>query len=384
MNRIAIVTATRAEYGLLKPLIKRVLNEKAVELDLIVTGGHLSKKQGMTVREIEEDGIPIAHRIDILENDNSPYGISLTMSNAMRGFAGCFREDRPDLLVILGDRTEMLGVASAAMNERIPIAHIHGGEITQGAVDDSVRHALTKLSYLHFTSTEAYRKRVIRLGEEPDRVYNFGALGVENILSTSFISEKEIRRDIGVQDCVPYAVVTFHPATLENDTEDSIEELLEAMNQKSDVYYCITGANADAGGDRINAALKKYAHENVDRAFFTESLGMVRYLSALKHASFVLGNSSSGILEAPVFGVPTVNIGDRQKGRLKADSVIDCEPGCRSIYEAIDWALKMKCKPSNLYGDGHTSEKIMNVIMETLLDGGINVKKHFYDGGWDV
>ena len=218
MKKIAIVTATRAEYGLLTPLIRRIINDKELKLELIVTGAHLSDKQEYTINAIYEDGFPISHIIPILEGGNSAYDISATMANAIRGFARCFRDDRPDMVVILGDRTEMLGIASAAMNERIPIAHIHGGEITEGAVDDCIRHALTKMSYIHFTATEEYRNRVIQLGESPNRVFNVGSLGTENILNEKLMNENEIRDDIGISLDKKYSVVTFHPVTLVDET----------------------------------------------------------------------------------------------------------------------------------------------------------------------
>lgn len=377
--KICIVTSTRAEYGLLKPLIKKVYDDEDLELELIVTGTHLVEKHGMTVNEIIKDGFPISYKIPILEEKNSAYDISLTMANAIKGFAGCFRDDRPDMVVVLGDRTEMLGIASAAMNERIPIAHIHGGEVTEGAVDDCVRHALTKMSYLHFTSTREYQKRVIQLGENPERVYCVGALGAENILTQSLWSEEMLRRDLGIDDNKPYVVMTYHPVTLEDNTvEQQIHELEAAMDSHPELFYVMTAANADAGGDVANRLLKEFA-DSRDNAIFVVSLGMIRYLSAVKYASFVLGNSSSGILEAPVLGTPTVNIGDRQKGRLQADTVINCVALKDSINQAIEHALSMPHKATDMYGDGTTSEKIVQVIKDYLQYNMIDLKKHFYD-----
>ncbi|MBQ7582795.1 MAG: UDP-N-acetylglucosamine 2-epimerase (hydrolyzing) [Lachnospiraceae bacterium] len=378
MKRIAVVTATRAEYGLLSPLIKRIMNDDELEPVLIVTGGHLSAKQGDTVSEIREDHIPIAHEIAILDEDNSSVGISVTMANALRGFAACFHEDRPDMAVIMGDRTEILAVAAAAMNERIPLVHIGGGEITEGAVDDCVRHALSKMSYLHFVSTEDYRRRVIQMGEAPERVYNVGALSTENILTQELVSEEEFRTFAGIPETMKYVVVTFHPVTLEDATVDvQIKELTDAMRARTDLFYVITGANADAGGDRANELLEAFAGGSRN-AFFTQSLGMKRYLSAVKYAAFVLGNSSSGLIEAPVLGTPTVNIGDRQRGRLLADTVINAEPYADRIAKAMDRALLLPHKPSYLYGDGHTSEKMVEIIKKTLHDHP-DLKKGFYD-----
>ncbi len=379
MKKIAVVTATRAEYGLLTPLIKRIDEDDELELDLIVTGAHLSEKQGHTIDDIRNDGFIIAHEISILEEGNTAYGISLTMANAIKGFAVCFRDDRPDIVVILGDRTEMLGVAVAAMNERIPIAHIHGGEVTEGAVDDCVRHALSKMSYLHFTSTEVYRKRVIQLGENPARVYNVGALGAENILKQKLMLEEEIRDNLEIPLNTQYAVVTFHPVTLEDNTiERQIEMLCKVMEEKNDIFYIVTASNADMGGDVANAILKRYCENHKNTKFF-HSLGMKRYLSAVRYATFVLGNSSSGILEAPVLGTLTVNIGDRQKGRLMTDTIINCRTDASEILNAIKRAEIMLHQPTNFYGDGTTSEKIVEIMKKHLNQKEINLKKGFYD-----
>ena len=375
---MAIVTATRAEYGLLSPLIRLINTDCELTLDLIVTGAHLSDKYGYTLDEIRKDGFDIDYEIPILDEDNSPLGISITMANAIKGFARCFKDDRPDMVVILGDRTEMLGVAVAALNERIPIAHIHGGEVTEGAIDDCIRHAITKMSYLHFASTEVYRNRIIQMGEEPDRVFNVGALGTENILSQQLLTEEVFRKDVGIPDGMDYAVVTFHPVTMEDDTvEKQIEELCESMKSKSNYFYLITGSNADAGGDKANNILRTFASDSKNRCF-VQSLGMERYLSAVKYAAFVLGNSSSGIIEAPTLGTPTVNIGDRQKGRIMAPSVICCKPFVDDIVNAIERAVLFGKRPSKLYGDGHTSEKIVYEIKRSFIDG-IRLKKSFYN-----
>ncbi len=378
MKRIAVVTSTRAEYGLLFPLINQVDSTDEFELDLIVTGTHLSQTRGYTINDIRKDGIKISHEIPILDEDNTPYGVSVTMANAVKGFAKCFRDDRPDMVIILGDRTEMLGVAIAALNERVPIAHIHGGELTEGAVDDCIRHSITKMSYLHFVSTEVYRQRVIQMGEGPDRVFNVGALGVENILTQDLMSEDEIRADVGILENLKYAVVTFHPVTMESETAIvQVGELCRAMNGRPDLFFLITGANADAGGDGINRCLNEFA-DNHTNALFITNLGMKKYLSAVKYAAFVLGNSSSGIIEAPTFGTPTVNIGDRQKGRIMPWSVVCCGWNHESIESAIDTALGIPNQQILLYGDGHASERIIEIIKKTL-DNGISLKKGFYD-----
>ena len=379
MKKIAVVTATRAEYGILTPLIRAIQNDQELELELIVTGTHLSEKYGCTKSFIEADGFPISHEVPILEDGNTPYDISMTMANAITGFAACLRDDRPDMLVILGDRTEMLGVAAAAMNERIPIAHLHGGEVTEGAVDDCVRHALTKMSYLHFTAAQAYKKRVIQLGESPDRVFFVGALSTENILKAKLLDEASVRHDIGIPEGMPYSVVTFHPVTLEeNSASRQVSALCAAMEHRDDIFYLITMANSDVGGDTVNKMLGAFAdkHKNVK---LVSSLGMIRYLSAVKYARFVLGNSSSGIIEAPVLGTPTVNIGDRQQGRLMADTIINCAPETDSIIQAITAAEKTAHSPTLMYGDGSTSQKIVEQIKKHLLGDMIDLKKKFYD-----
>jgi len=382
MKKVAIITATRAEYGILVPLIDAVNKHPMLELQLYVTGTHLSPKFGNTINEIENDGFPIFKQVPILEDGNTAYDVSCTMANALKRFAKCFHDNRADIIIILGDRTEMLGVASAAMNEQIPIAHICGGEITEGAVDDCVRHAISKMSYLHFTSTQDYRKRVIQMGEEPKRVYNVGSLSTENILHAPLMSEQEIKKSVGI-DNVPYAVVTFHPVTLEQNTaEVQTIELCKAMEENDNYFFLLTKANADVGGDTVNRILQNFASKNKAKAKLVASLGMKRYLSAVKFASFVLGNSSSGIIEAPVLGTPTVNIGDRQRGRIMVESIINCKPNSKDISKAIKIVGSMTHKPTLIYGDGHTSEKIIENLIEFFKLDDVQLKKRFYDLKW--
>lgn len=379
MKKIAVVTATRAEYGILRPLICRLQKDTEFELQLIVTGMHLSEKYGNTQVEIEKDKIPVFRKIPILEDGNSAYDVSVTMANALFRFAGYFRDEKPDMVIVLGDRTEILGICAAAMNEGIPIAHLHGGELTEGAVDDCIRHAVTKMSYLHFTASETYRNRVIQLGESPDRVFNVGALGVENILHTQLFSYEDMCREIGIPNDQKYVVVTFHPVTQEpGEEQHQTQELIAAMREKSGYFYLITKANADAGGQRVNELLEDFS-EKVPNAKLVSSLGMVRYLSALKYSEFALGNSSSGIIEAPALGIPTVNIGERQRGRLMADTIVQCEPEKEQILEAMDEAAVMPHKVSTLYGDGETSAKIVRILKNFLFCNKINLKKRFYD-----
>lgn len=384
MKKICVITATRAEYGLLKPLVKQLMRTPGFETQLVATGAHLVESLGNTWQEIEKDNIGIYKKIPIQSQGDESYHATLTMANALVQFGKYFQEEKPDLLVVLGDRTEILAFCAAAVNEHIPIAHIHGGELTQGAVDDSIRHAVTKMSYLHFTSTEEYRKRVIQMGEEPGRVYHVGALGVENILNEELLSRELLEGAAGFPASQDYAVVTFHPVTLEPDTAISqVKELFAAMQAKPELFYLITKANADAGGRAINEFMERMS-ANSPNMKLVASLGMKRYLSAVKYARFVLGNSSSGIIEAPSLGVPTVNIGDRQKGRIMAGSVLCCEPEKKQILAAMEQAMHMAGgRWENPYGDGGTSRKIVSVLKGWLEEGRIDLKKKFYDIPWN-
>lgn len=380
MKRICILTATRAEYGLLSPLIKKLIKEPEFDVRVAVTGMHLSPEFGLTWKEIEADGVPIDRKIEMLLSADTSAAITKSMGVALMGFADYFAETAPDALIVLGDRYETLAVCIAAMNARIPIFHIHGGELTEGAVDDAIRHSITKMSYLHFTSTEEYRKRVIQLGEEPDRVFNVGALGVENALHVRKMSQAELEESLGWQLGDAYAVLTFHPVTLENNTaEQQVQELLAAIERFPDIKFLATKANADAGGRVINEKLQQYASMH-DHLRVYDSLGMQRYLSAIQYAGFVIGNSSSGIIEVPSFGIPTVNIGDRQKGRIRGKSVWDSIPQRDIIEETIGKVLAAgRGMYDNPYGDGKTSDKISDIVRTQLEKGNISVLKRFYD-----
>ena len=387
MKEIAVVTATRAEYGLLRPVILALQDSPCFRVSLLVTGAHLSKEFGYTIHEIKRDYLPIAAEIPILSGLDTPRGISQTMSNALLGFSAYFEAHRPDGIMVLGDRYEILAVCCAAMNERIPILHLHGGETTQGAIDEAIRHSITKMSYLHFTSNEQHRKRVIQLGEQPDRVFNVGAPGVENALHLPLMTKSELEQSIGFSLTKRYAVVTFHPVTLEGEPpEQQLYELFAAMDA-FDLSYIITKSNADAGGQRINHTIDEFAKSRSNIAVF-DSLGITRYLSAVKYSDAVIGNSSSGIIEVPSFGVPTVNIGDRQKGRMQAESVIQCQPNQEDICRAIDLALSDSFRSrikhvKNPYGDGDTSKKIVSVL-EQRFSGEIDLKKTFYDIDFEI
>lgn len=381
MKKIAVVTATRAEYGILKPLIARLLMEDSFETQLIVTGSHLSKKFGYTIEEIKKDKFPIYKKIPILEESDTVISVSRTAAKAMCNFASYYEIEKPNMIIVLGDRTELLGICGAALIANIPIAHIHGGELTQGAVDDAVRHAVTKMSYLHFPATELYRKRILQMGEEPDRVFNVGALSTENILNEVLLSKEELCKELKLDSKIPYIVVTYHPVTREqnNSVQEQMKNFLAALETHTEYQFLITKANSDLGGQEINQIFQEFEKIH-DHVKVVDSLGMKRYLSAVKHCLFVLGNSSSGVIEAPVLGVPTVNIGDRQNGRIMAKSVVQSDIDTQSILNAISQAERMHIEnPDYLFGNGHTSEKIVNIIKKFLLEEKIDLKKKFFD-----
>lgn len=386
VKKICVVTATRAEYGLLANLISCINEDKELELCLVVTGTHLSKDYGNTVREIEQSGIDIAERIDILEADNSPAGISKTMGNASIRFGEMFARQKPDMLVVLGDRYELIPICSSALLFQIPIVHISGGEVTVGALDDIFRHCVTKMSLLHFPGCEEYRKRIIQLGETPERVYNYGDVGVENIVKMDFMSKEELEESIGFSLDVPYGCVTFHPVTVEPQAGvRQVEELLDALEAFPEMKFIITKANADAGGKEINEIINSYVERNKNWICFY-SLGIRRYLSALKYSAMVIGNSSSGIVEAPCFHIPTINIGSRQEGRLLAESIINCAPQKEAIIEAIKKANSEEFRESaknavNPYGEGNTSYHIVEEIKRYFENP--EFQKKFYDLKWE-
>ena len=384
MKKITILTATRAEYGLLLPVIKRLYEISELEVKIVVTGAHLSPEFGMTIKEIEADGIQIDRKIEMLLSADTPSAITKSMGLAMISFADYFEESRPDALLVLGDRYEILAVCCAAMNARIPIFHMYGGDTTEGAVDEVVRHAVTKMSYLHFTSTDINRNRVIQMGESPDRVFVVGSTGVENVLNIECYTKKELENELGFELGKKYAVATFHPVTLEQDTAKiQIKELLDAVEKFPEINFLFTKANADVEGRIINIMISQYAKKSKN-IFLVDSLGVRKYFSAIKYATFVIGNSSSGIGEVPSFGIPTINIGDRQQGRIHGITVIDCNPIESEIKDAITIAMseefnkKIK-NTKNPYGDGNTSSKITKIISEMLLNGNVNIKKKFND-----
>jgi UDP-N-acetylglucosamine 2-epimerase (non-hydrolysing) len=380
-KKIAVFTGTRAEYGLLYWLIKDISEDPELTLQLLVTGMHLSPEFGETYEQIEKDGFNIDEKIEILLSSNSSIGTAKSIGLGILGFADALDRLSPDVLVILGDRFEALSVAQTAMIMRIPILHLHGGEITEGAYDDAIRHAITKLSYLHGTSTEEYRQRVIQLGESPERVKNIGAIGLDHLLRSNFMSINEIAESLGFELSEPYFLVTYHPVTLgEEPPEASFLALTGALDEFKGHKVIITYPNADDGGRKIIPLLEAYARENADRVLAIPSLGQKRYLSTVKHATAVIGNSSSGIIEVPAFDVPTVNIGVRQKGRLAAKSVLNCPADKKSIIEAIEAAVLRSYKSPNEkihnpYGSGNASAQAIDMLKS--LD--FEPTKSFYD-----
>lgn len=383
--KVCVITGTRAEYGLLRPILFKFRDNNKIDLTLVVTGSHLSNSFGNTQDEIIKDGFLNYIKIPVPIEDDSKEGMAVSAGMAMAGFAGFFKDYKPDIVVILGDRFEIFAAVSAAHIIGIPVAHISGGDITEGAVDDAIRHCITKMSYLHFPGCAQSAKRIIQMGEQPDRVFNVGELGVENCLDMKLISRKELSENIKFKDILKdYSVVTFHPVTMEDNTAISqLYELMKAMDAKKDMSYIITMANADAGGRAVNNI---WIQEGKKRSnwLVIASLGVLRYLSVVKYAKLVIGNSSSGLVEAPSLGTPTVNIGNRQKGRMMAESVICCASDKTEIFKAMNNALadEFQEKAKHIkspFGDGTTSNQIVNIILGYLENSEKTRDKHFYD-----
>lgn len=386
MKKVCVVTGTRAEYGLLKPVIDKIHKSNELELQLVVTGMHLSTEFGLTYKEIEEDGYPITFKVEMLLGSDTPVGITKSMGVALIGFADCFDINKPDIVVVLGDRYEMLAAASAAMIARIPIAHIHGGELTEGVVDEAIRHSITKMSHLHFTAVEEYRKRVIQLGESPLSVYNVGSLGVENAKTVNLLQQEELENILKFNFKFPTIMITYHPVTLENATaKNQLEEILNVIDKHKEISVIFTKANADTNGRIINEMIDDYVKINRNRCGKYTSLGQQKYLSVLQYCDAVVGNSSSGIIEVPSFRIPTVNIGDRQRGRVHAESVIDCGNSREQIENAIQKALSSEFRNKigdiqNPYEGKRTSDDIVEIISKAVYEG-IDLRKRFFDIG---
>ena len=382
MRNIAVVTGTRAEYGLLKPLIQAIKEEKDFNLQLLVTGMHLMSEFGNTYLQIEKDGFTIDAKIeDGLEGDDA-LAISSAVGRATIGFAETYHRLEPDLIIVLGDRSEILAAVTAAIIANIPVAHIHGGETTEGAYDEFIRHAITKMSHLHFASSEVYRKRIIQMGEHPSTVFNVGAIGIDSIKNLKLLSKEEFEEAINYKLDKLNILITFHPVTLENSTaEAQFQELINALDKLKNVTLIFTKPNSDKGGKVIIKMIDDYVNKNSNKSIAFTSLGQLRYLSALKFVDVVVGNSSSGILEVPIFKKPTINIGERQKGRLMTDSIINCNAKEEDITAAISVALSVDFnkkiqQQSNPYGNGTATNQIMTILRKSNI---LNTKKSFYD-----
>jgi GDP/UDP-N,N'-diacetylbacillosamine 2-epimerase (hydrolysing) len=379
MRKVAVVTGTRAEYGLLKNIIRKINDDLELELQLIVTGTHLSTEYGYTIEEICKDGFEIKDEIDILLESNNKQGVAKSMGLAMLGIAQSFSRLKPELLLILGDRYEIFASAAVAMAMNIPIAHISGGEITEGAMDDQIRHSITKMAHIHFPGAGIYRKNIIKMGEEEWRVFNVGDPGIENIKNMNFLTKNEIQEDLGVEVDRDTLLVTFHPVTLEiEQLPYQIENLIHALEEVNKKMI-ITFPNSDNGGKYIINELKKFKAKN-NKVYLYENLGVRRYLSVLRLCGAVIGNSSSAIVEAPALKIPVVNIGNRQKGRLMADNIVQCNYSSVEIVNSINLVLNeefsQKVKSiKSLYGEGNTSKEIVSIIKEIDIDEKLMKKK---------
>ena len=381
-RKICIITGTRAEYGLLRWVIESVRDAPELELQLVVTGMHLSPEFGLTYREIEKDGFKINYKIEMLLSSDTPAGLAKSMGLGLIGFGDAFQKLHPDLILVLGDRFEIFSAVSAAMVAQIPVAHIHGGEATEGLIDEPIRHSISKMSHLHFVAAEEYRKRVIQLGENPGRVFLVGGMGIDNIRKMDLLDRSTLEDALDFKLGLKNLLITFHPVTLENATSaQQMSELLAALKMLEDTHLIFTMPNADTFGRVIFEMIKKFVAENLYARAYT-SLGQLKYLSCIRHVDGVVGNSSSGLIEVPSFSKGTINIGDRQRGRLKAKSVIDCSPKQRSITASLqklyskEFQLILKTV-KNPYGDGGASEKVVDTLIRTPLKD--ILKKRFFD-----
>jgi UDP-hydrolysing UDP-N-acetyl-D-glucosamine 2-epimerase len=384
MRKICVATSSRSDYGILKRLMFAIQKDDELRLQVIAANMHFSAEFGNTYQEILNDGFTIHKKVEMLLSSDTANAICKSVGLGAIGFADAYEELKPDLVVMLGDRYEMIAVVSTALFSQIPVAHISGGEITEGAYDDAVRHAVTKMSHLHFTATEESRNRVIQMGEQPHTVFNVGAMGVDDIQSLPLISKIELEESIGFQFNKPTALVTFHPTTLDHNTDSATQfgNLLKALNQTPGLHCLFTCPNSDTDGRIIIQMIQDFVAQHGERAHYVPSLGQLRYLSALKYVDFVLGNSSSGIVEVPSFKIPTVNIGIRQKGRVRAASVIDCAPLTSDILAAINLALSNEFRQAamntiNPYHKPNTVQSILNVLKTADLKR--IMLKHFYD-----
>jgi GDP/UDP-N,N'-diacetylbacillosamine 2-epimerase (hydrolysing) len=382
MKKICVVTGTRAEYGLLRWVMEGIRQSPELELQLIATGMHLSPEFGMTVEAIEADGLKIDRKVEMLLSSDTAVGITKSMGLGMIGFADALAELKPDLMLVLGDRYEIFAAAASAMIARIPIAHLHGGETTEGAFDEAIRHSITKMSHLHFVAAEEYQRRVIQLGEQPEHVFNVGGLGIDNILRLKLLTRDELEEALNFKLEERNLLITFHPVTLEQNTSaQQMDELLAALAELKDTGLIFTMPNADTEGRVLFEKIKEFCAEHPQARAYT-SLGQLRYLSCIQHIDGVVGNSSSGLAEVPSFKKGTINIGDRQRGRLRAASVIDCEPDQDSICKALKQLYspefqKLLATVENPYGKAGASDRILSVLEKASL--GSLIKKYFFN-----
>jgi len=379
---ISVVTGSRAEYGLLQGVIQSIEKSRLLSLQLIVTGMHLSPDFGLTYKEIESDGHTIDYKVDSFVGSDTAFEITKSIGKGLSGFAEVWSTTKPDVVLMLGDRYEILPAAIAAIIAGIPVAHLHGGETSEGAFDESIRHAITKLAHLHFVAAESYRNRVLQMGEQPDRVHLVGGLGVDRIKSLKLMGRRELESQLGQEFLERNLLVTFHPVTLEIDqAENQLNELLKSMAKLKNTLLIFTLANADTKGSTLNKIINRFVEEHSNMLVFP-SLGQLRYLSCLQFVDAVVGNSSSGLAEVPTFRKGTINVGDRQRGRLRADSVIDCAPTSSAIDAAIEQLYSDEFQNNlmsvtNPYGEGGAREKIIEVLENVSIEG-LSMKR-FYD-----
>lgn len=378
MRKICVVTGTRAEYGLFFPILQKIESSSCLELQLIVTTMHLSEEFGLTYQQIEKDGFAIDEKIENLLASDSKSAVAKSTGLATILLSDAFTRLQPDMLLLLGDRFETHAAATTAMLMNIPIAHVHGGEITEGAVDEQIRHSISKMALLHFTSTKEYRNRVVQMGESPERVFCTGAPGLDNILNLVLLDKNALEKELQWKMNVPTALFTYHSETLSNiNVKDQVKNILNVIKD-SDLNVLFTYANADDGGRIINKMLEQFVAKNREKYLIVKSLGQLKYLSALKHVDLLVGNTSSGIVEAASFQKPVVNIGNRQKGRLQSGNVINGDIGTleKNILQALSNEFKAKCKEViNIYGDGEAS----SLIVDQLGSVDVNAIKRFYD-----
>ena len=372
-KRIGVVTVSRSDYGHLRPVLEALRRAPDLELLLLVAGMHLASEFGLTVRDIEADGFPISARVEMLGGGDTPEAVAAATGRGVAGFGEAFARLRPDVVVALGDRFEMLAAAVAALPFALPVAHIHGGEVSEGAMDNQIRHAITKLAHLHFASAEPHARRIAAMGEEPWRIHTVGAPGLDRLATTEPLPRAGLARDLRLPEAGPWLLVTFHPVTLEyRDTAAHIDELLAAL-EKTDGFIVITYPNADTAGRLIIERIEEFAGRHPRRCRLAKSLGERLYLSLLRHADLMIGNSSSGLIEAPTFGLPVVNVGSRQRGRLRGANVIDVEPLREDILRGIEAAQALPFRvraraAANPYGDGHAAPRIVEILRSVPID----------------